>query len=321
MILFALMFACGAFTKFTDNLIDEPFKSRFPKMRYATGILYGLIAGFLIASSPEFATLIIAIAIGVLLSGKIDSRAHQLAIAAIFVAITFLGLPPVNFFALALFSGLGFLDELLNDFVDRLREKGRHINKALEKAVSARLSLEFGTLTFGLATGNYVYFIAMLSFDLAYNLVDKAMPFFMARFNPEYGPQLAIDLYKCSEKKLGKKAFVKRFLNGFPAKIGMRKISKAFVLEHRPEKEEDSGLSGLVIIAESHVTIHTYPLRQLAKIDIVSCKAFDQEKAVSILKKAFNAREAEVQSLYRGKHYPKDAKKASVLMQEERRRR
>ncbi len=317
-ITYLLMFACGAFTKFADNLIDEPFKSKFPWLQYATAAIYGILAGYLATGSTEFATLIIAITIGVLFAGKIDSKAHQLAIAIIFVTIALRGLPSIDILLLAALVILGFLDDALNDFVDNAKEKGKHINSTIRHIVSARLSLEIGTLALGLWTGNFVYFLSIFSFDLAYNIVDKAMPLFMKMFNPEYGPQLVVDLYKCNAKKLGDKNFIKKTLVEFPAKIGMRKISKAFVFKYNPKNKEEQGLSAFVLIAESHITIHTYPLRQLAKIDIVSCKGFDQEKAAAMLKKTFNAKEAEAKSLYRGKHYPKDLKKSAELAKKER---
>jgi S-adenosylmethionine decarboxylase len=291
------MLACGALTKFTDNLIDEPFKTKWPLLQFLTGLLYGLLAGFLATTSTEFATLIIGIAIGVLLAGKIDARAHQLAIAAIFAVIAFKGLPTINLALLALFIGLGFLDEALNHLMDKAKEKGIQLNKAVKHAVSSRLSLEIGTIAFGLVTGNFVYFLALISFDLAYNAIDKTMPLFLKRFDSGYGPQLAVDLYKCNAKRLQSKSFLRHFLETFP---------------------KESGISGFVIIAESHITIHTYPKKQLAKIDIVSCKHFGKEKAVRLLKKAFRAGEAESQSLYRGKHYPKDMEKAKKIAREER---
>ncbi len=198
---YLLMFACGAFTKFTDNLIDEPFAIKFPWMQYVTAAVYGLLAGYLATGSTEFGTLIIAITIGVLLAGKIDSKAHQLAIAIIFAMFALRGLPAVAIPLLAFFIALGFIDEALNDFIDKAKEKGKHINSTIQHIVSARLSLEIGTLAVGFLTGNFIYFFAIFSFDLAYNVVDKVMPFFMKKFNPEYGPQLVVDLYKCSEKK------------------------------------------------------------------------------------------------------------------------
>ncbi len=312
------MFICGFFTKLTDELVDEPFKVRFPKLQYATGIIYGLLAGYLVVNSPEFATLIIAISLGVLFAGKIDSKAHQFAIGGIFLFIAFAGIPQINFFLVVLFTALGFLDELLNDLIDRAKEKKVRVNELVAKFVNARLSLEIGTLAVGVITGNFVYFIALFVFDLAYNIVEKILPHFVERFDAAYGPQLALDLYKANSKKLANIAFVKGLLDNFPAKIGMKKISEPVVVEYNPENEKESGLSGFVIIAESHITIHTYPLKQLAKIDIVSCKEFDHKKAAELLKKAFNAKEAELQVLDRGKHYPSDVAKAKKLVEKER---
>jgi len=219
---------------------------------------------------------------------------------------------------LILFIALGFLDEALNDFMDRAKEKGKHYGKIVERVVSARLSLEIGALAVGFATGNFAYFFWIFMFDLAYNLVDKAMPFLVESFEPEYGPQLALDLYKCDKKRLGNKAFLRQLLEEFPAKIGMRAISKPHIMNYTPEKKDEWGLSCFVIIAESHITIHTYPERRLAKIDVVSCKAFDHERASELMKKAFLAEEVEAKVLYRGKHYPKDVKSAAKIAKRER---
>ena len=218
---YILMFACGAFTKFTDNLIDEPFKSKWPWLQFATGIIYGTLAGYLATNSTEFGTLIIAISIGVLFAGKIDALAHQIAIGIIFGFFALFGLPQINFVAMAAFVGLGFLDEALNDFMDKAKEQGKKIPKHVQKIVSARLSLEVGTLAFGFLTGNFVYFIALFAFDLAYNIIDKVMPKFMQKFDPQYGPQLVLDLYKADTKKLADKKFIKNFLEKFPKEIGI----------------------------------------------------------------------------------------------------
>ncbi|MAG22440.1 MAG: adenosylmethionine decarboxylase [Candidatus Diapherotrites archaeon] len=315
---YLLAFLDGLLTKMTDNFVDEPFKSKHPVLPYLTGITYGLLAGFLITISTEFATIIIAITIGVLIAGKIDSREHQFAVAALFIFASLFGFPAINFPFLVIFLLLGFLDEILNDFIDKIKEKDKSVNRLVEKVVSVRLSLEIGAIAIGFVTGNFEYFFLLFAFDLAYNLIDKAMPLFLEKFSADYGPQLALDLYKCNAKKLGDKKFVEKILNEFPAKIGMQKISEAHIIEYKAPKKEDSGLSGFVIIAESHITIHTYPLQGFAKIDVVSCKRFDHEKATEILKKAFNASEAEAKVLYRGKHYPSEIKKAKQLVEKER---
>jgi ABC-type arginine transport system permease subunit len=172
---YALMFACGALAKATDEISDGNFGAKWKKAGYALAAAYGATAGFLVAVSPELATLILAITAGVLFAGKIDSKQHQLGVAIIIAIVAIAGLPELNIALFVLFAALCILDEAFNDFVDRAKEKGRSLNWAPVRFLNARLSLEIGTIAIGLWSGNYGYFIAILLFDIAYNIVDRAM--------------------------------------------------------------------------------------------------------------------------------------------------
>jgi S-adenosylmethionine decarboxylase len=315
-----LAFVCGFLAKLTDNILDEPVGRRWRLLPYASGTTYGLIAGFLATRSTEFATLVIAVAISVLLAGKIDAKAHQLALASLFLFMALAGLPPINFALLAAFVALGLLDELLNSLIDLLKEKKARVNRAVRRIASARLSLELGTLAFSIVSGNFVYFFAVFVFDVAYNAANRLTPLLFGRFSASCLQHLVLDLYMCDSKKLGDKALLRRFLGNFPGEIGMRRISQPLVFEYHAAKEEDSGLSGFVLIAESHITIHTYPARGLAKIDVVSCKPFNNEKAAKRLKGVFNAGGMQMQLLDRGSHYPSEIEKAKRIVEKERRR-
>jgi len=165
-----LVFACGALTKATDDIVDKKaWKSR-RLLGLATGASYGLVAGFLAASSAEFATLIIALTIGMLLAGKIDARPHQVAIAALLATAIALGLPPINTGIVAFFIALGYIDEKLNDAVDR----GKIRNRAARWVAEKRPSLEIGAMAASVLAGNPAYFLAVFLFDLAYNIVGRA---------------------------------------------------------------------------------------------------------------------------------------------------
>ena len=72
-----------------------------------------------------------------------------------------------------------------------------------------------------------------------------------------------------------------------PIAWGMNKISKPTVLKYEAPQEEDSGLSGFVVIAESHISVHTFPERNYVNIDIFSCKAFDSERTLEDIKHIF----------------------------------
>lgn len=60
------------------------------------------------------------------------------------------------------------------------------------------------------------------------------------------------------------------------------------------------GISGFVMIAESHISIHAFPDQDYAFMDIFSCKEFDAERAIGYLVDAFEAKNVEKHVLKRG---------------------
>jgi S-adenosylmethionine decarboxylase len=50
---------------------------------------------------------------------------------------------------------------------------------------------------------------------------------------------------------------------------------------------QDAGLSGVAVLAESHISIHTWPERGYAALDIFMCGDADPYKAIPVLKQAF----------------------------------
>jgi S-adenosylmethionine decarboxylase len=93
-----------------------------------------------------------------------------------------------------------------------------------------------------------------------------------------------------------------------------------FVLKYSGLKPEDWGLSGFVLIAESHISIHTFPEKKFVSVDIFSCKAFDAELAASYFKKAFDMTKVETNMLDRGTEFPKEINGAARLVRADRRR-
>ena len=49
----------------------------------------------------------------------------------------------------------------------------------------------------------------------------------------------------------------------------------------------DGGVSGVVVLAESHISIHTWPERNFAAVDIFMCGACDPYRSIPVLKAAF----------------------------------
>ncbi|MBU0662249.1 S-adenosylmethionine decarboxylase [Candidatus Micrarchaeota archaeon] len=139
----------------------------------------------------------------------------------------------------------------------------------------------------------------MAAFQIGYwaaGILSATLP----RYSTAFARQLIFDCYRCGSAELGKKEFIAQALNELPALIGMRKISKVCALYHEAENPEDAGVTGFVIIAESHIAIHTYPEKRLVKVDVVSCREFDVEAVEKYLTGIFKPAEMRKTTLPRG---------------------
>lgn len=129
---------------------------------------------------------------------------------------------------------------------------------------------------------------------------------------------LVIDGFGADESKLQDLALVFDLLDNYPSAIGMTKIMPPYVFRYTGVKPEDWGVSGVVLIAESHISIHTFPDKNYINIDVFSCKAFDAELAVQFMKDKFGITSANTQVLERGLEYPHEIQRASELVRMER---
>ena len=115
-----------------------------------------------------------------------------------------------------------------------------------------------------------------------------------------FGPHLMLDLFGCPVERLTDIDFIFNVLDTFPEKIGMTKVLPPYVFKYHGEEPADCGVSGGVLIAESHISIHTFPDKQHVFIDIFSYKAFDTNSARDQLLELFKADHYEQDLLSRG---------------------
>ena len=114
---------------------------------------------------------------------------------------------------------------------------------------------------------------------------------------------LIIDGYYCSQSALSNIGDLTDFLSTFPSIIDMNAISEPQVKEYHGAKIEDWGLSGFVLSAASHIIVHTFPEKRFVNVDIFSCKQFDVETSLEIVKKQFRINEIQHQVISRGVEY------------------
>lgn len=108
-----------------------------------------------------------------------------------------------------------------------------------------------------------------------------------------------IDGYGGDPDQLADENVVRVILDEVPGMMGMTKITQPQVLRYTGSKPEDWGVSGFVMIAESHISMHTFPERRLVWADVFSCKDFDPQPVLDEIKRRFSLRNMDVQSIPR----------------------
>lgn len=63
---------------------------------------------------------------------------------------------------------------------------------------------------------------------------------------------------------------------------------------------EGAGVTGVVLLAESHISVHTWPEYGFAAVDIFMCGSAQPQLALSIIEAALQARSFELRTIERG---------------------
>jgi len=122
-----------------------------------------------------------------------------------------------------------------------------------------------------------------------------------------FGKHLTLDAYGCDSHVLDNMEIIFKFLDELPAKIAMHKIITPYVIKCGGNNLKDcGGISGFVMIAESHISIHTFPAKKYLTMDLYSCNLFDHNKVIKIVKDVFSYQQLEKHIIKRGLLFPKD---------------
>ncbi|MDE2860431.1 MAG: S-adenosylmethionine decarboxylase [Chloroflexota bacterium] len=123
---------------------------------------------------------------------------------------------------------------------------------------------------------------------------------------------LLIDGFGGDLEMMKDEAAVCRFLDNLPDSIGMNKIISPVVTTYNGPVPEDWGVSGFVMIAESHISIHTFPERAYVNIDVFSCKDFDYREALDRIMETFSLEQVKHWVIGRGLDFTRPTNGAPV---------
>ena len=79
------------------------------------------------------------------------------------------------------------------------------------------------------------------------------------------GKHLLLELYRCDCEKLNDESFLRCILNR------AAKLANATVLDLISNKFEPQGVTAIALLAESHISIHTWPESNYSAVDIFTC--------------------------------------------------
>jgi S-adenosylmethionine/arginine decarboxylase-like enzyme len=121
-----------------------------------------------------------------------------------------------------------------------------------------------------------------------------------------FGMHLTLDGYQGDPALLADPVVIRQWLEEIPVLLGMDKLTEPCLVEVGARGAKDpGGVTGFVLIAQSHIGLHTFPRRGFVSADVFTCQdAFDHERVERSLAAAFGLREVESHVLRRGTRYP-----------------
>ncbi|KGX93395.1 S-adenosylmethionine decarboxylase [Pontibacillus halophilus JSM 076056 = DSM 19796] len=121
------------------------------------------------------------------------------------------------------------------------------------------------------------------------------------------GRHVISELWECNEEKLNDMSLIEKIFVNAALKAGAEVREVAF------HKFAPHGVSGVVIISESHLTIHSFPEHGYASIDVYTCgDRIDPNVAAQYIAESLESKTQETVEVPRGMG-PVEVKKFNVL--------
>ncbi|MBE7439300.1 MAG: adenosylmethionine decarboxylase [Spirochaetales bacterium] len=109
------------------------------------------------------------------------------------------------------------------------------------------------------------------------------------------GEHYIIELYDCNSDVLNDYRKIEDTL------LESARIAGATIIDQRFHQFNPHGVSGVVVIAESHLSIHTWPEHGYAALDLFTCSHdMNIDRALDLLKTTFEPADMEVRLIRRG---------------------
>lgn len=121
-----------------------------------------------------------------------------------------------------------------------------------------------------------------------------------------FGEHITIDGYGGNPELLNSEETLRSSLRELCEILEMHALTEPqVVLAADNQIKDPGGWSGFLIIAESHIAIHTFPKRRFISADVYTCRnGMDQALVTEFFKKKYELEEVETHFIKRGEKYP-----------------
>ena len=122
----------------------------------------------------------------------------------------------------------------------------------------------------------------------------------------QFGTHFMLDGYGGDQDLLSNQTLLSNILSRVCSEMKMHSIAEPTVVEVGEMNQKDpGGFSGFLLIAESHISFHTFPKRGFVTIDVYTCQdVLDTAKLTELFVKEFGLKKYNTQVVPRGVDYP-----------------
>ena len=121
-----------------------------------------------------------------------------------------------------------------------------------------------------------------------------------------FGWHLTLDGYLGDPGRLANAEVIRGWLDEMPTALGMDKLIEPCLIEVGARNEKDpGGVTGFVLVAQSHLSVHTFPRRRFVSADVFTCQdRLDHEWIRRSFIATFGLGDVESNLIPRGTCYP-----------------
>jgi len=135
-------------------------------------------------------------------------------------------------------------------------------------------------------------------------LEEEIVPNAQGELVKYFGKHVILDFFNCNRKAINNPKLVEKFMVKAVKLVGMKIINGPFTQFYtHPTDPGESGVTSVIVLAESHASFHGMERSGLVCMDLFSCKDFDAQALIDLFVKTFAPQSMHFTPLNRARDY------------------